>query len=100
MIPATGRFFKNRKEAVTAPVDLVPPEVQETEMEMLGVGRSYALTFANCRRLVARIRPLANAVLVQFQGDANRAEQPAQVVADGELYFVLARRQLDLLRNP
>jgi ubiquinone/menaquinone biosynthesis C-methylase UbiE len=43
--PVTGRFFKNRKETVTVPVDLVPPEMQETHVEILWGGRFYALTF-------------------------------------------------------
>jgi ubiquinone/menaquinone biosynthesis C-methylase UbiE len=43
--PITGRFFKNRKETVTVPVDLVPPEMQETHVEILWGGRFYALTF-------------------------------------------------------
>jgi ubiquinone/menaquinone biosynthesis C-methylase UbiE len=43
--PVTGRFYKNRKETVTVPVDLVPPEMQETHVEMLWGGRFYALTF-------------------------------------------------------
>jgi ubiquinone/menaquinone biosynthesis C-methylase UbiE len=43
--PVTGRYFKNRKEAVTAPVDLVPAEMQEIHLEALWEGRFYALTF-------------------------------------------------------
>jgi len=46
--PITGRYFKNRKEPVTAPVDLVPPEMLETHVEILNVAgkkRFYALTF-------------------------------------------------------
>jgi ubiquinone/menaquinone biosynthesis C-methylase UbiE len=46
--PITGRYFKNRKEPVTAPVDLVPPEMAETRVEILNVvgkKRFYALTF-------------------------------------------------------
>jgi ubiquinone/menaquinone biosynthesis C-methylase UbiE len=43
--PVTGRFFKNRKETVTVPVDLVPPEMQETHAEVLWDGRFYALMF-------------------------------------------------------
>jgi ubiquinone/menaquinone biosynthesis C-methylase UbiE len=43
--PLTGRFFKNRKETVTVPVDLVPPEMQERHVELLWGGRFYALTF-------------------------------------------------------
>ncbi|MGA8742129.1 MAG: class I SAM-dependent methyltransferase [Terracidiphilus sp.] len=46
--PITSGFFKNRKEPVTAPVDLVPPEMLETHLEFLkpmGKNRFYALTF-------------------------------------------------------
>jgi ubiquinone/menaquinone biosynthesis C-methylase UbiE len=43
--PITGRYFKNRTEAVTAPVDLVPAEMQEIHVETLWEGRFYALTF-------------------------------------------------------
>jgi ubiquinone/menaquinone biosynthesis C-methylase UbiE len=43
--PITGRYFKNRKEAVTAPVDLVPADMQEIHLETLWEGRFYALTF-------------------------------------------------------
>jgi ubiquinone/menaquinone biosynthesis C-methylase UbiE len=43
--PISGRFFKKRKEAVTVPVDLVPPEMKEIHVEMLWGGRFYALTF-------------------------------------------------------
>jgi len=44
----TGRYFKNRKEPVTAPVDLVPPEMLEAHLEILNVvgkNRFYALNF-------------------------------------------------------
>ena len=43
--PVIGRYFKNRKEAVTAPIDLVPPEMREIHLELLRDGRFYALTF-------------------------------------------------------
>ena len=43
--PVTGRFFKNRKQTVSVPVNLVPPEMQETHVEILWGGRFYALTF-------------------------------------------------------
>jgi ubiquinone/menaquinone biosynthesis C-methylase UbiE len=43
--PITCGYFKNRQQAVTAPVDLVPPEMQEIHLEMLRDGRFYALTF-------------------------------------------------------
>jgi ubiquinone/menaquinone biosynthesis C-methylase UbiE len=40
-----GGYFKNRKAPVTAPIDLVPPEMQEVHLELLKDGRFYALTF-------------------------------------------------------
>jgi len=46
--PITGKYFKNRKESVAAPVDLVPPEMREIRVEILNVigkNRFYALTF-------------------------------------------------------
>ncbi|MGA9586771.1 MAG: class I SAM-dependent methyltransferase [Terracidiphilus sp.] len=46
--PITSTFFKNRKDPVTAPIDLVPPEMLETHLELLrpmGKNRFYALTF-------------------------------------------------------
>ena len=45
--PISG-YFKNRKESVVPPVDLVPPEMLETHVEILNVvgkNRFYALTF-------------------------------------------------------
>ncbi len=50
--PITGSFYKNRKEQVTAPIDLVPPEMLETHLEFLkpmGKNRFYALTFRKPR---------------------------------------------------
>jgi ubiquinone/menaquinone biosynthesis C-methylase UbiE len=44
-IPVTSRYFKNRTTQVTAPVDLVPPEMEEIRLEQLWNGRFYALTF-------------------------------------------------------
>jgi ubiquinone/menaquinone biosynthesis C-methylase UbiE len=46
--PITNRYFKNRKEPVTAPIDLVPPEMLEIHLEFLkpmGKNRFYVLTF-------------------------------------------------------
>ncbi|HEY1205649.1 MAG: methyltransferase domain-containing protein [Bryobacteraceae bacterium] len=40
-----GSLFKNRKEPVSAPIDLVPPEMQEVHLEELRDGQFYALTF-------------------------------------------------------
>ncbi len=40
-----GSFYKNRKEPVSAPIDLVPPGMQEVHLESLRSGMFYALTF-------------------------------------------------------
>ena len=44
-IPITSRYFKNRREPVKAPIDLVPPEMQEVHLEVLRDGQFYSLTF-------------------------------------------------------
>jgi ubiquinone/menaquinone biosynthesis C-methylase UbiE len=47
-IPYTREFFKDRKETVAVPVDLVPPEMQDLRLATLtfaGKKRFYALTF-------------------------------------------------------
>lgn len=46
--PVTGSYFKNRKEAVAPPIDLVPADMVETHLEILNVvgkNRFYVLTF-------------------------------------------------------
>jgi ubiquinone/menaquinone biosynthesis C-methylase UbiE len=46
--PITGGLYKNRQEPVTPPVDLVPPQMLETHLEILNVigkNRFYVLTF-------------------------------------------------------
>lgn len=46
--PITSSYYKERKEAVVAPVDLVPKEMLEVHLEILSVigkNRFYALTF-------------------------------------------------------
>ena len=44
-IPYTRSFFKNRKEKVTAPLDLVPLEMLEIKIDLLFKGGFYAITF-------------------------------------------------------
>lgn len=44
-----GSFYKNRKEPVSAPINLVPPEMQEVHLESLKNGMFYALTFRKPR---------------------------------------------------
>jgi hypothetical protein len=48
-IPYTREFYKGRTEAVTAPVDLVPAEMEEVRVESIFNGRLYALTFRKPR---------------------------------------------------
>jgi ubiquinone/menaquinone biosynthesis C-methylase UbiE len=44
-IPFTSSFYKDRKEGVTVPIDLVPPEMEDIHLEMLKDGKFYAITF-------------------------------------------------------
>ncbi len=44
-IPYTREFYKDRKEAVAAPVELVPAEMEEVRVETVWKRRFYALTF-------------------------------------------------------
>ena len=44
-IPYTSSFYSDRKDAVTVPIDLVPPEMEEIHLEMLKEGKFYAITF-------------------------------------------------------
>lgn len=44
-IPFTGSFYADRKQAVTVPIDLVPPEMEDIHLEMLKDGKFYAITF-------------------------------------------------------
>jgi ubiquinone/menaquinone biosynthesis C-methylase UbiE len=44
-IPFTSSFYSNRKQLVTVPIDLVPPEMEEIHLEMLKKGTFYAITF-------------------------------------------------------
>jgi len=44
-IPITSSYYKNRKKAVTIPVDLVPAEMEEIQVEMIKGGLFYAITF-------------------------------------------------------
>ncbi len=44
-IPYTSSFYKDRNDAVTVPIDLVPPEMEDIHLEMLKDGKFYAITF-------------------------------------------------------
>jgi ubiquinone/menaquinone biosynthesis C-methylase UbiE len=52
-IPITRGYFKDRQDAVSAPIDLVPPEMQEIHLEFLHDGRFYLLTFCKPAAAVA-----------------------------------------------
>ncbi len=43
--PITSGFYSDRKQAVTVPVDLVPPEMEDIRVAMLKEGKFYAVTF-------------------------------------------------------
>jgi ubiquinone/menaquinone biosynthesis C-methylase UbiE len=43
--PLIGKFFRNRREPISAPVDLVPPQMRDVHVELLRDGRFYSLTF-------------------------------------------------------
>jgi ubiquinone/menaquinone biosynthesis C-methylase UbiE len=44
-IPFTSSFYKDRKESVKVPIDLVPAEMEDVHLEMLKDGKFYAITF-------------------------------------------------------
>jgi ubiquinone/menaquinone biosynthesis C-methylase UbiE len=43
--PITRGYYSKRKQAVTVPIDLVPPEMEDIHVEMLKDGKFYAITF-------------------------------------------------------
>jgi ubiquinone/menaquinone biosynthesis C-methylase UbiE len=44
-IPVTSAYFKDRKEPITVPIDLVPAEMEDIHLEMLKDGKFFAITF-------------------------------------------------------
>ncbi len=48
-IPYTNSFFGDRKQPVTVPIDLVPPQMEDIRVEMLKDGKFYAITFRKPR---------------------------------------------------
>jgi ubiquinone/menaquinone biosynthesis C-methylase UbiE len=57
--PLIGRYFRNRQQAVIAPVDLVPQQMEEVHVELLRGGRFYVLTFR---------KPIRSPMLAQMSG--------------------------------
>lgn len=44
-MPIASAYYRNRTEAVTTPIDLVPPEMQQIHLEMIKGGQFYVITF-------------------------------------------------------
>jgi len=44
-LPVTGQFYGNRQNAISAPVELLPPEMQEVRVKNISGGDLYCLTF-------------------------------------------------------
>jgi SAM-dependent methyltransferase len=44
-LPAGGGFYGNRKEAISAPVDLLPGGMQDVQVKNIAGGESYCLSF-------------------------------------------------------
>ncbi len=55
-IPYTRSFFGDRKQPVTVPIDLVPPEMEDVRVEMLKEGKFYAVTFRKPAHAAAALR--------------------------------------------
>jgi ubiquinone/menaquinone biosynthesis C-methylase UbiE len=71
--PITSSYYKGRKEAVTAPIDLVPAEMLETHLDILNVvgkNRFYALTFRKPFRVDAQMAsaPASETVVAASSG--------------------------------
>lgn len=44
-LPVTGGFYGNRKQAISTPADLLPPEMQEVQVKDIAGGDLYCLSF-------------------------------------------------------
>ncbi len=71
--PITSGFYSKRKQAVTVPIDLVPPEMEETHLEMLKDGKFYAITFRKPLAMgptaVGRTNPTGDLLATDSQTD-------------------------------
>ena len=66
-IPITREYFKERPDSVAAPIDLLPPEMEDVRLETLGRNRFYALTFRKPRNQPAHPTGAAS-VVAAFEG--------------------------------
>jgi ubiquinone/menaquinone biosynthesis C-methylase UbiE/uncharacterized protein YbaR (Trm112 family) len=99
--PITSRYYKNRKETVTAPIDLVPQEMLETHLELLkpmGKNRFYALTFRKPRANSEQVKPEIMAVETSRQLTPSRSNLQALSVADSFERSGTPRRPPELAR--
>lgn len=48
-LPVTGGFYGNREQAIAAPVDLLPPEMQDVRVKDIAGGDLYCLSFRKPR---------------------------------------------------
>jgi len=44
-MPIASAYYKNREQAITVPIDLVPAEMDDIHLEMLKDGKFFAITF-------------------------------------------------------
>jgi ubiquinone/menaquinone biosynthesis C-methylase UbiE len=44
-MPIASAYYKNREQAITVPIDLVPAEMEDIHLEMLKDGKFFAITF-------------------------------------------------------
>jgi ubiquinone/menaquinone biosynthesis C-methylase UbiE len=55
-IPITSSYYKNRKQPVKVPIDLVPAEMEEVNLEMIKGDMFYAITFRKPALALAAVR--------------------------------------------
>jgi ubiquinone/menaquinone biosynthesis C-methylase UbiE len=48
-LPVTGGFYGNRKQVISAPIDLLPPEMQDVQVKDIAGGDLYCLSFRKPR---------------------------------------------------
>jgi hypothetical protein len=77
-IPYTREFYKGRQEAVTAPVELVPAEMEDIQAQTVWNGRFYALTFRKPRAGNAGDAPVGEAQVQSAQMQISEAEVSVQ----------------------
>ncbi len=49
-LPVTGGFYGDRKQPIAAPVDLLPPEIQDVQVKDIAGGDLYCLSFRKPRQ--------------------------------------------------